>query len=133
MQPPIDADTSLWALVAIFAVAAAAVWTAGARLTRVVDVLAVRTGMGHAFAGMLLLAGMTSLPEVATVGVAAGSGSPGLAVANLLGSCAINVLLLAALDPLAGRGAMTSFIARPSTLLQGVLSMMILISAPRRR
>lgn len=129
MQPPIDADTSLWALVAIFAVAAAAVWTAGARLTRVVDVLAVRTGMGHAFAGMLLLAGMTSLPEVATVGVAAGSGSPGLAVANLLGSCAINVLLLAALDPLAGRGAMTSFIARPSTLLQGVLSMMILISA----
>lgn len=129
MQPPIDADTPLWALMAVFAFAAAAVWTAGARLTRVVDVLAVRTGMGHAFAGMLLLAGMTSLPEVATVGVAAGSGSPSLAVANLLGSCAINVLLLAALDPLAGRGAMTSFIARPSTLLQGVLSMMILVSA----
>src|SRR5690606_1513318 len=54
MQPPINADTALWALVAVFVVAAATVWTAGARLTRVVDVLAVRTGMGHAFAGMLL-------------------------------------------------------------------------------
>lgn len=129
MQPPIDAGTPTWALVAIFVVAAAAVWMSGARLTRIVDVLAVRTGMGHAFAGMLLLAGITSLPETATVGVAAGSGSPDLALANLLGSSAINVLLLAALDPLIGRGAMTGFIARPSTMLQGVLSAMILVTA----
>ena len=78
MQPPINADTPLWALMATFAIAAAAIWVAGTRLTRAVDVLAVRTGMGHAFAGMLLLAGATSLPEMATVGVAAGSGSPGL-------------------------------------------------------
>src|SRR5690606_22659947 len=129
MEPLIDAGTPTWALVTIFLVAAAAVWVSGARLTRIVDVLALRTGMGHAFAGMLLLAGITSLPETATVGVAAGSGSPRLALANLLGSSAINVLLLAALDPLIGRGAMTSFIARPSTLLQGVLSMMVLICA----
>lgn len=129
MQPPVNADTPLWALIATFAIAAAAIWVAGTRLTRAVDVLSVRTGMGHAFAGMLLLAGVTSLPEMATVGVAAGSGSPDLALANLLGSSAINVLLLAALDPLIGRGAMTSFIARPSTLLQGVLGMMILIAA----
>lgn len=129
MQPPIDAGTPTWALVLIFVVAAAAIWVSGTRLTRAVDVLAVRTGMGHAFAGMLLLAGITSLPEMATVGVAAGSGSPNLALANLLGSSAINVLLLAVLDPLIGRGAMTSFIARPSTMLQGVLSMMVLVTA----
>src|SRR5690606_25093109 len=129
MEPLIDAGTPTWALVTIFLVAAAAVWVSGARLTRIVDVLALRTGMGHAFAGMLLLAGITSLPETATVGVAAGSGSPDLALANLLGSSAINVLLLAVLDPVIGRGAMTSFIARPSTLLQGVLSMMVLVAA----
>jgi len=128
MEPLIDAGTPTWALVTIFLVAAAAVWVSGARLTRIVDVLALRTGMGHAFAGMLLLAGITSLPETATVGVAAGSGSPDLALANLLGSSAINVLLLAALDPVIGRGAMTAFIARPSTMLQGVLSMMILVA-----
>ncbi|HZW17027.1 MAG TPA: sodium:calcium antiporter [Brevundimonas sp.] len=129
MQPPIDAGTPTWVLVAVFIFAASAVWVSGARLTRIVDGLALRTGMGHAFAGMLLLAGITSLPETATVGVAAGSGSPNLALANLLGSSAINVLLLAALDPLIGRGAMTGFIARPSTMLQGVLSTMILVTA----
>lgn len=118
-----------WSLWAIFAASAAAVWVAGARLTKQVDRLATITGMGHAFAGMLLLAGLTSLPEIATVGTAAASGNPSLAIANLLGSASINLVLLAMLDPLIGRGALTSFAARPVTLFQGVLSLMILVFA----
>lgn len=118
-----------WGLWAIFAASAAVVWIAGARLTAYVDRLATLTGMGHAFAGMLLLAGLTSLPEIATVGTAAAAGNPPLAIANLLGSASINLVLLAALDPLIGGGALTGFVARSSTLFQGALSLTILVLA----
>ena len=37
----------------------------GVRITRYANVISVRTGMGQALVGMLLLGGVTSLPEVA--------------------------------------------------------------------
>ena len=91
-------------------------------MVRLVDVLARRTG----FAGMLLLGGIVSLTEISTVSTAAFTGSPLLALNNLLGSESINLFLLAAVDPLAGREALTSFIARPAMLFQGTLSIVLL-------
>lgn len=120
---------SAWGLGTVFLASAAVVWFAGVRLTMTVDRLADRTGMGHAFAGMVLLASLTSLPEIATVGTAASVGNPSLAIANLLGSASINLVLLAVFDPLIGAGAMTGFVAKPTTLYQGVLSLMILVFA----
>ena len=70
---------------------------------------------------MLLLGGITSLPEIATVTTASRTGSPSLAVNNLIGSAAGNVLLLAVADVVLGRDALTSVVATPSTLLQGTL------------
>lgn len=112
--------------VAIFAVSAAVVWIAGTRMVRLVDRLAARTGMGQGFAGMLLLGGIVSLTEISTVSTAAFTGSPLLALNNLLGSESINLFLLAAVDPLTGREALTSFIARPAMLFQGTLAIVLL-------
>lgn len=50
---------------ALFAVAAAFVWMAAVRLTKLVDAIATRTGLGQELAGLLLLGGTTSLPELA--------------------------------------------------------------------
>jgi cation:H+ antiporter len=100
-------DYPLWANALIFLVAAALVWGAGTRLTRDLDGIAERTGMGRAFVGMLLLGGITSLPEVANAITASAIGNPALAINNLLGSAAINVLLLAVADALVGRDAIT--------------------------
>jgi len=111
---------------AIFAVAAAFVWLAGTRLAVYVDGIATATGTGQAFIGMLLLGGITSLPEIATVTSASWTGSASLAVNNLLGSAAANVLLLAVADAVLGHDALTSVVAKPSTLLQGTLGMMLL-------
>ncbi len=91
-----------------------------------VDGIASHMGLGAAFSGMLLLGGITSLPEIATVSTAAWTGNPSLAVNNLLGSAAINVLLLAVADAAIGRDALTSVVAKPSTLLQGTLGMLLL-------
>lgn len=110
----------------VFAAAALVVWLAGTKLTRAVDEIAGRTGLGSAFAGMLLLGGITALPEVANCLTSAAIGNPTLAANNLLGSASINLLLLALVDGVVGRSALTSFVAGPATLMQAVLSMIVL-------
>lgn len=122
-------QTSLAVVVAIFVAAAALVWWLGVRLTRSVDAVAERTGWGRAMVGMLLLGGITSLPELANVIGASSAGEPRLAINNLLGSAAINVFLLAAVDAVVGRKAVTAVTAQPSTLMMCVLSMMVLLLA----
>lgn len=120
---------SLWTNVAVFSASATVVWIAGKRMVRLVDQLSDRTGMGKGFAGMLLLGGIVSLTEISTVSTAAFTGSPLLALNNLLGSESINLFLLAAVDPLSGREALTSFIAKPAMLFQGTMGVALLAFA----
>jgi cation:H+ antiporter len=116
----------IWVNVGLFCVGAAIVWAVGTRMVRLVDRLARRTGMGQGFAGMLLLGGIVSLTEISTVSTAAFTGSPLLALNNLLGSESINLFLLAAADPLTSREALTSFIAQPAMLFQAALAITLL-------
>ena len=71
----------------------------GSLLSRYADVLAEKTGLGRSWVGAVLLAGATSLPELAT-GISAVSvvGDVNLAAGGVLGSCLFNLLLLAVLD-----------------------------------
>jgi len=79
------------------ACAGAVVW-AGIRLTRYADVIAGRTGLGHVWAGTLLLAAATSLPELFN-GISAGvQGLPDIAVGCVGGSNVINIAILGCLD-----------------------------------
>lgn len=109
-----------------FCLAASAVWWAGTRLPRFVVALSDKTGLGQGFAGLLVLGGITSLPELATATTAAAIGAPLLAMNDVLGSAAFNVLLLAIADMLLGPRPLTSVVARPVTLIQGVSGMMVL-------
>ena len=122
------ASNPLWANAAIFLVAGIVVWFAGVRLTRNLDTLAARLRIDRVFVGMLLLGGITSLPEVANVATASVMGNPALAANNLLGSAAINVVLLAVADAWIGRHAVTGIVARPSTMMMATLCMLVLIA-----
>ncbi|HJS76718.1 MAG TPA: hypothetical protein VJ778_04870, partial [Burkholderiales bacterium] len=104
-----------------FAAAAAAVWFAGTRIARYADAIAESTGIGRELLGIVLLGGVTSLPELAVASTASLAGHPGLSVNDLLGSAAINVLILALADAALGRDALSSVLASPGVLLQGVL------------
>jgi cation:H+ antiporter len=116
------AENPLWLLLVALAAGAGVVWWSGTRLARWADVLADRTGMGRAFVGVLLLAGATSLPEVATTVTAAAVGNAGLAGNNLLGGLAMQLAVLAAVDGMfLGRGALSFFTPRPVLLMQGVM------------
>ena len=114
-----------WPIALTFIVAAAAVWWAGTRLPAYVAALSERTGIGHGLAGMLVLGGITSLPELATGTSAAVIGLPLLSLNDILGSASLNLLLLALADMVLGDRPLTSVIARPVTLMQGVLGIML--------
>lgn len=128
MIPLSDAASyPLWVNFAVFALAGVVVWFGGTRLTGYVDQLSIRTGLGEAFAGMLFLGVITSLPELANTVTASATNNPGLAINNLLGSASINIFLLAVGDAVVERSALTSVVAKPSTLMMSVLCMLVLI------
>jgi cation:H+ antiporter len=122
-------DLSLWMNAAIFCGAAIAVWFAGAKLARATDALAGRTGIDRAFLGILLLGGVTSLPELAVATTATLQGAPTLSINDVLGSAAVNVVVLAVADAVSGRGALTATKGSPILMLQGVLGMLLLALA----
>lgn len=85
-------------LILLFGASAAIVWRAGAPLASATAVLSRRFGLGEALGGMLLLAIATNLPEVAIVVSASLRGDVGLAVGNLIGGTAAQMMVLVALD-----------------------------------
>ena len=89
---------SLLLLLLIFAAAAGAVWIAGIYLSNTTDVLSTRFGMGEALGGMILLALVTNLPEIAITVSAALSGHLEVAVGNILGGIALQTVVLVVLD-----------------------------------
>jgi cation:H+ antiporter len=116
----------LAANLAAFAVAAAAVWMAGTKLAGYADAIANETGLGQAVVGLALLGGITSLPEIAVAVTSSLAGHPALTINDVLGSAAINVLIIALADAVLGRDAITSVTASPRILLQASLTLGLL-------
>src|SRR5476649_602967 len=89
---------SLPFLLLIFAGCAAAIWFAGIRLSDITDILATRFGFGEAFGGLIVLAIVTNLPEIAITVSAALRHDLELAIGNILGGIAIQTVVLVVLD-----------------------------------
>lgn len=82
-----------------FLLLAAVIAVAGFWLSRFGDVIAERTGLSGSWVGLILLATVTSLPELVTgVSAVRVAGSPDLAIGDALGSCLFNLLLLSLVD-----------------------------------
>lgn len=118
--------------VVLFLVAALAIWFSAVRLTRHADAIATRTGLGQEMVGLLLLGGVTSLPELAVATTATLQEAPELTIGNLLGAAAINVVLLALADAAIRHRALTSVQGSPKVILIGVLGVvtMAVVVAP---
>jgi cation:H+ antiporter len=106
----------------IFLMTAAAVILGGARLARDGDTIADRTGLGAGWVGAILVAGATSLPEIATDVAAVRQGERNLAIGDLFGSSMANMLILGGADLLTrNRPLMTA--VPVSQAMVGVLAM----------
>jgi cation:H+ antiporter len=75
-----------------FAVYLAVIVIAGTRLSKYGDIIAEKTGLRHVWVGIVLLATVTSLPEVATgISSVAIIQNPDLAIGDLFISSLINL------------------------------------------
>ena len=120
------ADLPAAFLVLTVLVAGAAVWWAGARLSAYADEIADRTGLGHVAIGVLLLGAATSLPEISTSVVATLSGEVRMAVNNLLGGTAFQIVVLAITDLVVGYAALTVMVPGPRVMLNAVVFVMLM-------
>ncbi|MEZ4755322.1 MAG: hypothetical protein R2817_00680 [Flavobacteriales bacterium] len=109
-----------------FALCAAAITFSGWHLARLGDRLAEITGMGRAWLGLVLMATVTSLPEL-FVGISSAGlhRNADLAVGDVLGSCAFNLLILSVLDAFhRGPGLLHS--VEPKQVLSATLGIVLL-------
>ena len=127
VMPPLRFDTfSLSVNAAVFTVAALFVWLAGTRLANYADAISGRTRLTKAFLGLILLGVATSLPEIATTITAARMGNAELVSGNLFGGVALQIAILAFVDLVAVKGALTFFTPQPVLLFQGVMLLLLL-------
>ena len=90
-----------------------AILFAGSKLARYGDAIAEKTGLGGVWIGMVLIALITSMPELATgIGSVALVKEPDLAVGTLLGSSIFNILILVVLDALYRRTPILSDVSK---------------------
>lgn len=82
-----------------FALCLSLIGLAGVRLIRYGDAIASGTGMSRSWIGLILVASVTSLPELVTgLSAVTIARAPDLAVGDVLGSCVFNLAILAAID-----------------------------------
>jgi cation:H+ antiporter len=115
-------------LVLVFAVSAGAIWAAGTKLAGATDALDQRLGIGSAFGGLILLAFVTNLPEIAITASAALQNHLGLAVGNLLGGIAIQTVVLAVLDVFSRRDRPLTFLAASLILVLEAAGVMAIVA-----
>ncbi len=91
--------TTAWVHWLQLAACAALIFVAGTRLSRYGDIIARRTGLTGGWIGLVLMATVTSLPELVTgVTSVTIANVPDIAVGNVLGACVLNLAMIVVLD-----------------------------------
>lgn len=113
----------------IFAALAAVIAVAGYSLARNGDVIALRTRLSRGWVGLVLMATVTSLPEMVTgVSAVAVTRSPDLAIGGILGSCVFNLALLAVVDFLYRPACMFDKASRGHLMSAGMGSVLLAVA-----
>jgi len=101
-------DLPTWSLFLELIVAGTIVILAGSRLARSADKFAKLLNVGSGWIGLILLATITSLPEMVTGGTATAIGNVDLAMGAIFGSCCFNITLIFMLNALRREGSVLS-------------------------
>ncbi len=115
-----------WCIFVELAVCGLLVALIGARLTHMADAISDLLNLGKAWVGVLLLASVTSLPEVVTSSTAVLIGQPDLAFGNIFGSCMFNVAIIVILDGILRRGSVLGEVTNASHGLSASLGIILI-------
>ena len=86
-----------------FILCSAVIVLCGTKLAKYGDVIAEKTGLGRAWIGLVLMASVTSLPELITgISSVAYANVPNIALGDIMGSCVFNLSIIALMDILHG-------------------------------
>lgn len=115
----------VWLVWLKFVFCVAVIFFSGRAVAKYGDIIAIRTGLGRIWIGVVLLALVTSLPELFT-GISAITlvGAPDLTIGNLFGANAFNLFNLALLDITYRYGSLFSM-ASPIQRLTGWFSLVL--------
>jgi cation:H+ antiporter len=110
-----------------FVCCALVIFFAGQKLSYYGDLIANVTGMSKGWIGIILIASITSLPEL-MVGISSAGliGSADLAVGDIIGSCAFNLGILALMDAFTPKNQPIFGIASQTHILNAGLGMILI-------
>ena len=112
------------------AASAALILGASMYLARSADVIALKTGLGRSFAGVLLLATATSLPELGTgVSAIVLVDQPDLAAGDAFGSNLFNLLIIGLLDTFWRGGPILGRVSPTATLVAALGIVLVSLAA----
>ncbi|MEK6539180.1 MAG: sodium:calcium antiporter [Deltaproteobacteria bacterium] len=107
----------MWFLWFEFIVCSGVIVFCGTLLAKYGDIIAEKTGMGRAWIGLILMASVTSLPELITgISSVTIANTPDIALGDIMGSCVFNLFIIAIMDILHGPGPIF-YRAEPGHLL----------------
>jgi len=87
-----------------FILCSAVIVYCGSNLSKYGDVIAEKTGLGRAWIGLVLMASVTSLPELITgISSVAIADVPDIALGDIMGACVFNLSIIALMDMLNGK------------------------------
>lgn len=101
----------------------------GSKLSKYGNIIAELTGMGKAWMGLILMAAVTSLPELFSgISAVVVMDSPDIAVGGIMGSLSFNLVILAILDFFIPEKPLSSIVTK-SHVLAGFLGMILITLA----
>ncbi|NJD62864.1 MAG: sodium:calcium antiporter [Deltaproteobacteria bacterium] len=113
-----------------FAACTAVIVIAGTFLSRYGDIIALKSGLGRTWIGVVLMATVTSLPEFVTgLSAVTHAGAPDIAVGDVLGSCVFNMLIVAFLDFFHGPQPTSTKAHHGNTLAAGFGILLLIVAA----
>lgn len=114
-------------IIAGFISCSALITYSGTRLSKYGDIIAELTGMGKAWMGLILMAAVTSLPELFSgFSAIVLIDSPDIAVGSIMGSLSFNLVILAVLDYFVPGRPLSSVVTK-SHVLAGFFGMILIV------
>ena len=103
-----------------FLACTAIILISGSYLSQYGDIIAEKTGLGRTWIGVVLMASVTSLPELVT-GISSVTlfDLPDIAVGNILGACMLNLLMIPVLDLVGGSDPLSTRVHQGHILTAG--------------
>jgi len=82
-----------------FFICSAAIVYSGTKLSKYGDIIAEKTGLGRTWIGVVMVASVTSLPELITgISSVTITDAPNIAIGNILGACVVNMAMFVVID-----------------------------------